>query len=843
MGHPTVEVTLLFTDIEGSTALAHELGDAYVDLLAQHNRIIRDAIGHYAGVEARNEGDAFFAAFDRATDAVAAAAEAQRALARHPWVHGRPVRVRMGLHTGPVIRLLHDFAGLNVHLASRIAAAAHGGQVVASESVLDDVPDGAFSWIGLGAHIVKDFPDPITLYQLSAPNLAATFPPLNTIDARDHNLPARLTSFVGRADELADVRTLLSGDARLITLTGPGGVGKTRIAIEAAWSVLSRYRGGVWFVDFAPVADPDTVVDTITNIVGARDRDQLVARLSEEPTLLVLDNLEHLLPGVVAVSDLLKECPKLEVLVTTRERLRLQGEHEVVLDGLAPTEAVELFCERAALVRRDFVADDHVETLCARVAGLPLAIELAAARLRTHSTEQLVAAMDDMLSTLSEGERDRPARHQAMRAAIAFSVDALTEAERGVFRSFAVFGGGATSDAVTAVCAPKADEIESLVDKSLLRASDDRVTMLEPIRQFAEERLRGDVPGEFAQRVDAHARYFLKLAERLEPELITARQADALDELSADHANLRRAWERAGGDIPLRIAANLTRFWAYRGNPHEGRAVLGKLIAEHPDAPVAVRATALLGAGHLATLQNDSAAAVPMLEQVVALGDVRTAAAAHNQLGDVARQLGDFDTATAEYDAAMAMAVAANDTRLISVIDINRGAVAFHRGDYDIAADLFRAALSISEARADSLTTVRALNNLGLTLGRLGHTGFAVDAFERSLAAARSSGDRAQEAVALLNLAAAFDDDGPTDPAAAAEHAAYVRTAIAIFDELGFRRELASSLLSLCRFVDAPDECRRVTLRARGIFAELGDEAGVARAEAQLRFLAETANG
>ena len=833
MGHPTVEVTLLFTDIEGSTALAHELGDAYVDLLAQHNRIIRDAIGQFTGVEARNEGDAFFAAFDRAADAVNAALTAQRALASHEWVHGRPVRVRMGLHTGPVTRLLHDFAGLNVHLASRVCSASHGGQVVASQSVRDALSDdAAFAWIELGNHIVKDFPDPITLHQLAADGLDTKFPPLVTIDARDHNLPALVTSFVGRAQELDELRALLSGDARLVTLTGPGGVGKTRLAIEAAWSVLSRFRGGAWFVDLAPVTDPNAIIDTIVSTLSVQDRHQLVERFAQGPTLLVLDNLEQLLSGVVAVSELLAECPKLVVLATTREHLRLQGEHEVLLDGLVAAEAVDLFGARAALVHRDFEVDDRVAALCQRVGGLPLAIELAAARLRTHSVDALLAAMNEMLSTLAEGERDRPPRHQAMRAAIALSVDALTEAERSVFRAFSVFGGGATVEAIGGVCVPKADEIDSLVDKSLLRRTEDRLTMLEPIRQFAEERLRLDSPGEFEQRVQAHARFFLDLTERLEPLLVTAQQREALDELAADQANLRLAIDRAAHDLPLVIASHLTRFWIIRGHTHEGRAVLDHVLAAHPNADVAARASAQAGLGSIALSQNDLASARDALAVVLMIGTPALVAHAHVLLGDAARRDGDLVAADVHFAEALAGGEASDDDRVVTAARNGQGMAAVDRGDYSGAADMFRKSLTLSEVTGDLQAATRAVGNLGVALMHLGDVANASASFERSLELARLTGSRAAEASALQNLAwstkvAEGADFAHSDGLATASD--YLRAAIEIFDELGYRRELAGALMALPAVSEDGREWLWALARAEGLLREIGDRTGLER--------------
>jgi predicted ATPase/class 3 adenylate cyclase len=837
MGHPTVEVALLFTDIEGSTALAQQLGDGYIDVLAEHNRIMREALAQFHGAEARNEGDSFFATFERPVDAVNAALTAQRALAGHSWSHGRVLRVRMGLHHGHIIRLERDFAGLSAHLAARVMSAGHGGQVLASQQLLDALPSGAdFAWDDLGSHILKDFAEPVRLFQLSASGLGESFPPLVTIDARDHNLPATVTSFVGRADELALLRSRLSGDARLVTLTGPGGAGKTRIAIEVAWSVLSRFRAGAWFVDFSAVTDANSIVDVIADTLGVVDRtgatrrNLLVETLAKGPTLLVLDNLEHLLSGVVAISSLLAACPTLVVIATSRERLRLQGENEVMLEGLLKPDAVDLFAARAALAGRDFVVDDRVEEMCLRTDGLPLAIELAAARLRTHTVDELLAAMDHMLDTLAEGERDRPERHRGLRAMIRVSVNALTGAERSVFRSFAVFGGGATADAVTSVCGPEPGALQSLVDKSLIRSSGEsgreRFTMLEPIRQFAEELLLNDAPGVYDGAVRAHAQFFLGLAEHLEPDLVTARQRNALDELTADHANLRLAWERAAGDVPLRIASCLTRFWVYRAHPHEGRAVLARLLNEAADPDV--RARAQLGAGNLAVLQHDLDAAVPLLRAAADGGNLQTKAAAHNLLGEVARLSGELDVAAAQYDEAVAIADAAGDERIVGLVRNNEAVVAIGSGEYDQAVRLSRAALAIAERVGDEQAATRAIGNLGLALRLAGDAATAVGVFRRSLESARAAHDRAAEAYALHNIAETMSQLDGFDEATASS---YLYEAISIFDELGYRRELANSLLCVPAVVDEVDDALRAIARARAIFVELRDEVGISRAD------------
>jgi predicted ATPase/DNA-binding SARP family transcriptional activator/Tfp pilus assembly protein PilF len=641
-------------------------------------------------------------------------------------------------------------------------------------------------------------------------------------DAPDNNLPAAVTSFVGRADELAQLRSKLSDGARLITITGPGGIGKTRLAVEAACALLDRFSNGVWLVDLSPLSDPSAILAAVASTLDTADPDE---KLSGGPTLLVLDNLEHLLSGVVAISDLLARCPQLVILATSRERLRLQGEHDVELAGLPSSDAVDLFATRASAANRSVGDSDAVDALCARVDGMPLAIELAAARLRTQSVEQLLAALDAMLDVLGDGERDRPERHQAMRAAIAVSVTGLSEPERSVFRAFAVFAGGATADAVADICHPKGDAVATLVDKSLLRATPDgRFTMLEPIRQYAEELLADDEFGERDERIAAHAAYFLALAEEAEPHLVTGRQHEWMDVLVAEHANLRRAWERGEADTPLRIAACLKRFWAAR-DPSEGRAVLGRALKDCADAEPAVRAQALLGAAHLAILQSDFEQASPALQEAVALRDPAANPTAHNLLGETARLSGDLDAAERHYANAINAAEAIGDDRVVALVRNNQGAAAHARGDIDAAAELWRDALAASERLNDHQQITRVLSNLGFAYRQLGAHDNAIATLQRSLDLARASADRGLEANALFNLAAALADTATDDDFG--EREALIREAIDIYDELGLRRELADALLSVPGLTNDIEMQLGALARARAILAELDDTSGV----------------
>ena len=830
VGLPAGCVTLLFTDIEGSTALLHELGEVYFEVLAQHHEIMRKAIAEHGGVEVKTEGDSFFVGFASASATANACLQMQRGLAEHVWPHGRPVRVRMGMHTGSVTLIGDDdYAGITVHEAARINSAGHGGQVLVSSATVEAIEvegglDKDVTWLDLGRHVLKDFPEPRQLFQLAHPGLPATFPPPRTLTARDHNLPAMTSALVGRGADVAELQRLLTGEARLVTITGAGGLGKTRLAVETAWTLLGRFREGAWLVDLALITDPQAIIEAVADALRVRDepgiplQETVVKRLSTGPTLLVLDNLEHLLDGVVVVAELLAACPTLVVLATSRAALRLRGEHELQLDGLAPEEGIALFVERARAARRDTVIDDQVAVLCERLDGMPLAIELAAARVRTHSVEQLVAAMDSALDLLSEGERDLPKRQQAMRAAIAWSVDQLVDEELAAFRELSVFLGGAAPEAINAVHgSPSGPLVASLADKSLVRLSDDRVTMLEPIRQYTFEKLAA-ADGELGVRVAAHARWCCDLAEEAEPHLTGPDQQDWLRTLSRDHANLRSAWERGDGDVPLRLAAALIRFWAYLGHVNEGRAVLrGVLSADEGGAPER-RAKALLGAGHLAVVHGDLDEAEPLLVEAELLGDPVTAINAANVLGEVARLRGDPDRAEARYGDALRRAEALGDDRLVGLVRNNQGALAFGRGAVDAAAGHWREAIAAHERLGENLSLLKPLANLGVALLHMDKLAEAGAAFERSLLLARDIGDRAAEASALVNLGKILDqsDDGE---GALARYAA----ALEIYEELGARRELATTLLSIAIVVADEAIATNALARSRALYVELGD--------------------
>lgn len=470
---PRGTVTFLFTDVESSTQLLREQPDAYPQLLADHRRVLREVFGRHGGVEVDTQGDALFFAFPRASDALAAAEQAQSALA------DGQVRVRMGLHTGEPVVTAEGYVGIDVHRAARIAAAGHGGQVLVSQSTRDLA--GRDDLIDLGEHRLKDLSAPERIYQLGR----GEFPPIRTLFAT--NLPVPLTQFIGRERERAEARALLArDDVRLLTLTGAGGSGKTRLALQVASDAADSYENGVWWVPLAAISEPADVMPAIGAALGGGPASQLIGN---RRVLLLLDNFEQVIAAAPDVTSLLGACPRLDVLVTSRERLRVQGEHAYPVPVLGRAEARQLFTARARAIEPSFEADERIDELCERLDDLPLAIELAAARTSLLTTAQLLERLGGRLDLVS-GERDADARHRTLRTTLQWSHDLLTPDERRIFAALSVFRGGWTLEAAERVAGANLELLQSLIDKSLARRSESaRYTMLETIREFATEQL------------------------------------------------------------------------------------------------------------------------------------------------------------------------------------------------------------------------------------------------------------------------------------------------------------------------------------------------------------------
>jgi predicted ATPase len=624
---PAGTVTFLFTDIEGSTRLLEELGaEAYAVALAGHRRVVRDAIARHGGVEVDTQGDSFFVAFSDANAAVTAAAEAQRDLADHQ------VRVRMGLHTGTARVADGGYVGGDVHLGARIAAAGHGGQVLLSGATRGLVKHDT---VDLGQHRLKDFDSPLAIYQLGHDR----FPPLRTIS--NTNLPRPASALVGRTREIAEVTARLQNGARLLTLTGPGGMGKTRLAIESATELVAHNRNGVFWVPLASLSDPALVMSEVAQTLGAKG--SVVEHVGAGEMLLLLDNFEQVVDAAPELGGLLQGCPNLRLLVTSRERLRVAGEVEYAVPPLADPEAAELFSARSGIANDDVIAE-----LCRRLDNLPLAVELAAARASVLSPAQMLERLGQRLDLL-KGGRDADARQQTLRATIEWSHDLLNEAERALFARLAVFHGGCTLDAAEQVISADIDTLQSLVDKSLLRFSDERYWMLETIREFALSML-----GRLAEADELkahHADYFLALAREAEPNM-RMYSADWLARLERDHDNLRAALDyfAAAHDATrlMTLTGSLTDLWAYGGHVQEGWQRVTAALATDAQ-PSAARARVLVGAADLADNRGDTSSAKRLSSEGLAiytsLGEKWWMAYALGQLGLAAIEDADYDGA------------------------------------------------------------------------------------------------------------------------------------------------------------------------------------------------------
>jgi predicted ATPase/class 3 adenylate cyclase len=660
MNLPRGTVTFLFTDIENSTRLMQEMGELYPAAQTAHHEILRAAFQSNDGHELRTEGDSFFCVFASAMDACLAAAAAQRALAAHAWEGDRALRVRIGLHTGEAPLVGNEYIGLDVHQAARIASAAHGGQVLISDTTRALVGGSLKPGLtirDLGAHRLKDLSQPERLYQLVIEGLQETFPALRTLEATFNNLPTQMTSFVGRSADVAEGKRLLQ-TTRLLTLTGQGGIGKTRLSLEIAAGLVQQFPGGVYFVPLSAVRDPDLVASAIAlavgvPVTGARTpMEGVVEHLRDKTILLLLDNFEQLLPaGAPVATELLRSGAGVKLIVSSRAVLRVYGEQEFAvqplglpdhkappnLDALRQYEAVKLFIERAVAVKPDFAATNEnapaIAGICERVDGLPLAIELAAARIKLFSPQALLTRLETSLAVLGSGARDLPGRQRTLQGAIDWSYELLDESQRRLLNRFSVFARGAFLEQAEAVCGTPEDVggevlsgLDELADQSLLRRLPDfaepRLFMLQTIREFAGERL--EQSGESEAIRNRHADAFRSLAATAAPKLFGSERKMWLDRLELDHDNFRAAldWcvaqddaERAHG-----LSASLWRFWQMRGHLHEGRARLTTILAMPESVQFSdSRALALEGAGGIAYWQGDMPAATAFYDECLAL--------------------------------------------------------------------------------------------------------------------------------------------------------------------------------------------------------------------------------
>lgn len=842
--------------------------------IERHFTLIAEAINKHGGVRFKTIGDAVQAAFPLALDGLLAAVDAQRALTAEDWGSVGPLRVRMALHTGAATPRDGDYLAPALNRLARLLSAGAGGQILMTEATRNLVRDLLpvdLQLRDLGEHRLRDLRDAEHVYQVVTADLPADFPALKSLDRPQHNLPVQLTTFVGRGREVEDIREqLLRPETRVLTLTGPGGTGKTRLALEVASGLVTEYPDGVWFVPLAPVSNARLVTSTIAESLGVREAagepmlDTLRAYLRGKHLLLVLDNFEQVVDTAPVIVDLLSSAPGLQVLVTSRARLRITGEQEIAilpltlpkdergvrLDDALASEAVRLFVDRAQAVRRDFVLDDRnagtVVRICRRLDGLPLAIELAAARVRLLTPEAILNRLDNRLTLLTGGGRDRPERQQTLRAAIAWSHDLLDPSEQALFRRLSVFTGGWTLEAAESVVNVVEDPyievidcLEVLNDNSLIRIEEDaddelagpRFFMLQTIRDFGQEALAES--GELTVIRDAHASYYTSLATRAGPHLTDRQSVGWLGRLGTDHDNLRGAlaWlvERNDGERALALAAALWRFWWHRSHVDEGREVLETVLSIAGEDPSQARATALDGAGVLAEVQGEYDRAEALHEEALNvsrhLGDSGAQARTLNNLGVVATDRGDLVRAESLLRESLDLAREANELQVIATVLNDLGNVLGERGEADQAESLLRESLALRRRLGNDSDIARSLSNLGAIVFDRGEATQARKIFEESLVHFRAAGDKPGEAVALSNIAETQREEGNTLDAIT-----LFEQSLDLFRDVGDTKSTAVVLLNLAetsRSCDAFDQASTQYREALSRFAAVADRGGL----------------
>jgi predicted ATPase/class 3 adenylate cyclase/Tfp pilus assembly protein PilF len=835
--YPSGTVAFLFTDIEGSTALWERDRPAMASAVNRHLTLMRGAIEAHHGVLFKTIGDAVQAAFPTAPDAVAAALDAQVGLGNEPWDATGPLRVRMGIHLGAATPRDGDYLAPALNRLSRLLSAGYGGQVLLTQAAAalahHALPAGA-ALRDLGEHRLRDLHRHERVFQLLHSGLPDAFPPLKTLDIQRHNLPSQATPFLGRAQDVGRIRELVHDpEVRLVTLTGPGGVGKTRLAQHVAGELVEGFPDGVWFIDLAPLTDPTLVAQTIAGTLGVREAGErplleaLAEHVSSRRLLLVLDNFEHVMAAATVVADLIRNAPSVKALVTSRAPLRLQGEREAPIlplalpareDGEPPdfdeimrSDAVQLFVARAQAARPDFTLTPEIASavveICERLDGLPLAIELAAARVRVLTPEALLARLDDRLRMLTGGPRDAPARQQALRQTIAWSYDLLAPTEQALFRRFAVFAGNASLPATEAVIAQSGeldafDGLATLVEQSLVQQSDDvsgepRFGMLQSIRAFGLEQLTA--LGEESDVRDAHARYFAADVQEAEPAMFGPEQGAWFDRFETEHDDLRSAlrWllDRREVETALEFAGALWIFWLTRGYPSEGSRWLSEALSVGSSSDPAAHTLALVGAGMLAETQGDYGRATALLDEALALarasGIERAAARALSALSVVSENQGDYPLATARLEEALALYRALDDRPGIALALLGLGALAAYPGDTARAASLLEEAATRCRALGDDVGLALAMANLGRLAFLEGDLTHSKSRTEEALTIFRRLGDAPNVATVLANLGEVAQHQGDVERAVS-----LYDEGLALLRELGYKREIAETLVT-----------------------------------------------
>lgn len=833
MSAPHAEhLTFLFTDIEGSTNLWERYPEAMKTALAQHDALIRHTIERHGGQIFKTVGDAFYAVFSEAAKALEAALESQRVLYLHTWEGIPGLKVRMALTTGTAEARDGDFFGPALNRVARLLTAGHGGQTLLSLSTreaLQRLPRDV-ELRDMGERRLKDLSRPERIFQVVVADLPADFPPLQTLEAVPNNLPTALTSFVGREREIAEVKRLLAA-THLLTLTGSGGCGKTRLSLQVAADLLDTFPGGVWFVELAALSDPATVPSAIANAMRVREDPtkpivtSIIENVGQKTALIILDNCEHLVGACAQLTDaLLRSCPNLRIMASSREALGIAGEtvwrvpslpipdvrNLPSVEELAQTEAVRLFCDRAIAVAPGFTLTEQnapaVAQVCQRLDGIPLAIELAAARVNVLHVDQIAARLNDRFRLLTGGSRTALPRHRTLRAAVDWSYDLLADTERKLLCRISVFAGGYTLDAAEQVCSggdvqseDVLDLLSRLVEKSLVMVekseSDARYSLLEMVRQYSRDRLLESGEAESIGR--RHRDFFLTLAELAVPELMSADQVRWFDRLDAELENLRAAlsWcqsEPDGVDQELRLAAALSRFWFIRGYFEEARSWLKDAMARAGSTAKRTSewAKVLRGAARLALSQGDYISARSLYEESLAifrqLGDRGAVAATLVSLGGTAHSQGEVVLARAYFEEALQKFRELGGRRGIASA-LSALAIALHsQGEESRARTMLEESLAIFRELNQKDGIAYNLDVLGVVVASQGDYALSRSLHEESTELQRRIGNKPGLTTSLLNLGSVAVNQGDL---ATAE--SVLREGLSLANQLGDKGSIA----------------------------------------------------
>lgn len=833
---PAGNITFLFADVDASARLWERHPEAMQLAVSRLDAIVAQSLAAGEGslVKPRGEGDSVMAVFHDPLSALQAAYALQAACVAEKWEEEARIVLRCALYTGEAQLRDGDYFGATVNRAARLRAITHPGQIVLGESVFQEtcnrLPEG-FRLKDLGIHRLKDLETPEHVWQLVHPDLPAEFPRLLSVQL--HNLPSPANNFVGREPVLAEIREHLS-HARLLTLTGTGGCGKTRLSLQIGREWLDRTRDGVWFIELAPIANPSLVPRVVAQALGVKDQpgqsvaDTVLEALSHSDLILILDNCEHLIEACAGfVRQIVAQCPQVRVLASSREPLGAPKEityrvpslsvpkQNAPLDEAESSEAVALFRDRAAQQDPSFQLNVEniasVVQICQRLDGIPLAIELAAARIRSLPAQAIATRLDNRFRLLSGGSRTALPRQQTLRALIDWSYDLLNEEERALLCRSSVFTGGWTLPAIEAVCSSEETPVEeveplllSLVDKSLVmpdeREGKTRYRLLETVRQYGLDKLMER--GEGILLRERHRDYFLQFAVRNAPLLMGPQQAEALNRFETEHDNIRRALEWCLGDMEgtqqsLRFGANLWRFWMMHAHLFEGRAYLKEALEQSgANAASSDYANTLIGAGVLAWCQGDPEEAILYYKSSLALlrslGDQQGEANALNNLGLVLMERGDYDAARKLYEEALDIRRVIKHEVGIHVSLNNLGNLAFYLGDYENAWERYRESLELRKQMGDRQNMSHSLYNMGLIAERQGRYEEARQLVEESLVIRREFDDRQTIGFSLNILGAIALNVGDYNTSAR-----YLQESVHIFETVGDKRGLAEVWITL----------------------------------------------